>query len=116
MTTRPTTPEERARARDLLRLGWGRGNRLLTDDEAQWLLSRGRKGELAIDVALRMAGIAYDWRKTEGWARRAVLIEELLVRAEARELVQMCVECGQRPAEQDGRCRSCSVCVACPVA
>ena len=116
MTTRPTTPEERARARDLLRLGWGRGSRLLTDDEAAWLLDRATRGELALDVALRLAGIRYEWRATAGWAARAGRIEEELTRTEAREMVQVCLDCGQRPEERDGLCRVCLACTANPTA
>ncbi len=114
--THTPTPKERSRARDLLRLGWGRGSRLLDDDESRWLRDRAKPGEQALDAALRLAGIVFNWRNEVGWNRRSILIEGFLARAEARERVRVCVECGTRPAEIDGRCRGCSACVACPTA
>lgn len=112
MTTSPKLPTERERARDLLRVGWGSGSRLLDDEESRWLLDRAAPGEMAVDAALRLAGIRYDWRGTAGWEARGKRITAELGRLDRRAAVTVCVECGVQPAEVDGRCRGCSVCVA----
>ena len=71
-------------------------------------LRSGTAPALAMTLTARAFGV------TTRLAGRLIADQRRKARAPEKAKATVCLECGQRQAEIDGRCRSCSVCVAGP--